>query len=352
MCNRLPRYALLAALTCGAAACTDTSARPVEKSEPVSLDAVVRWSDTIPLEESAEVVNVTPKVTADPMGGFVVADSRETQVRLYSPTGDLVHHFASKGHGPAEFQRISAALRLPSGEFLVVDMGGKIAVFDSTGTNVVRTARAPLGPLYEAALVNDTLVAFAGRSPGKASTSLVHLWSLRSDTIVRSFFPVPPAPKDLAGAYAFNGFANIAVRHDTVAVLFALSDTVYLYTIQGQPAGKINIPFKHFRKVQQPMPTNGPLEEFQGWAESFSSASHLFWAADGSFLVQYFDRSNMEPQWRLLRMSRDGQRLFEVRDTPQLLAVADRDPDLSSLYFVQPGSLTPNVWSVAHLAER
>jgi WD40 repeat protein len=337
---------------CAVLACTDstpTPRTPPRSSAPVPIDAVLTWTDSVPLEENDAVINVTPMVKPDGSGNFVVADAGESQVRLYRPDGTLVRYFGSKGSGPEEFQHVSSALRLPSGDFLVTDMGGKVARFDSTA-RLLHTAQAPIGPLYGSAVINDSLVAFAGRARGQEPSALVHLWNLRTDAVIRSFFLEPPHREELSGAYRFSGFTDVQARGDTIAVLFGLSDTVYLYDLDGRETGKLKIPSKSFRPVREPMPQNASMEEFVRWTESFSAASQLFWEPDGSFLVQYFDVEGQEPQWRLVRMGRNGDHRFEVLDTPKLLAISrDTNP---KLYFVHPSSPAPNVWAVARMGGR
>jgi hypothetical protein len=66
---------------------------------------------------------------------------------------------------------------------------------------------------------------------------------------------------------------------------------------------------------------------------------------DGSFLVQYFDKVGAEPQWRLLRMTEGGERLFEG-PSPKLLALLPGD----QLLFDAPGTDEPNVWQFASVS--
>jgi len=82
------------------------------------------------------------------------------------------------------------------------------------------------------------------------------------------------------------------------------------------------------------------------WFGRFSLISDVYWLHDGSFLVQYQDRVGVEPHWRLARVRRDGQPLFDSTDTPYLVSA---DPAGDTLWFVRPGSPTPNVWTAAHL---
>lgn len=338
------RFIALAGLWAGLG-CADNADKTTPSSAgQSSLAEVVTWGPDIRLEENSEVINVAPAVNMDSTGRFLVADSREAQVRVYSPQGELLYRFGSKGYGPGELQHPTAAFRTSSGAIAVTDMDGKIVVFDSVGSSLARTVRTPLGPLYDASPVNDSLVLLIGRLGAQISTPLLHLWNIRSDSLVRSFFPAPELKQELRGASAFMGTADAAVRGDTVASVFALTDTLYLFRLNGQQIGKIPIPFSHARLLETPLPTNGSPEKMQQWRESFSSITNIFWQRDGSFLIQYYDTEGAELRWRLLKMKRNGDLVFDVRDAPRLLASSD-----TILYFVKPGSLTPNLWSSAYL---
>lgn len=289
------------------------------------------------------MINVSPRVEPERGGGFLVADGQEQQLRLYSPDGRLRGTFGRRGMGPGEFQHISRAIRLNDRRILVSDMGGTVATFDSTGTHLLHTARTGLVPLYRIAVIDDTLVAMSGRH-GSGDTPLIHVWNLASDRVIRRFFPAPQGPPGFAGAYAFSGFTAVRTRGDTLAVMFALTDTIFLFRPDGSPAGRVPIRFRGFRRMSQPVP-QGSDEEFQAWRRTYSAASDLFWLRDGSFLVEYFDRDASEMHYGLLHMARDGRGIWEVPDAPYLLAVTSED----SLVFVTRGSDAPNQWSLANL---
>ena len=331
---------LLAAL----GACARADAAP-EAWPTRAVGELVRWEGRIRLEENAEVLNVAPIPHADPAGGFLVADVREGQMRLYDAAGRLRGRFGTKGKGPAEFDGPVAALRLPSGEIAVADLSGKVAVFDAAGAHLLRTFQTGLVPLYDAELLPGGRMVLVGRGTDKAGP-LLHLFDPRDGRITRHFFP-QPRPRGVSRHGALTAsFAEATVRGDTIAVVSALADTLYLFNAGGAALGKLPVPFQHFRPIPRNAPRGAQREKTIAWFSSFSLVSHAFWAGDGSWLVQYQDREGPEIRWRLLRMTRDGRRLFELRDTPQLLAT---DPASGRLYFVDPASPTPNAWSVARL---
>jgi hypothetical protein len=328
---------------CTAVGCAEIEGREASAG---ALRAHLHIGREIRLEEPDGVINVEPRVVPDrDGGGFIVADSREGQIRVYSATGELRHHFGSQGKGPGEFGRIAAAGRLPSGLLIAADMGGTVTVFDSVGSKVLRTMRTPLTPLFNLTVVDDGRVALTGRIRGGLRSPLVHILDLREGRLTRSFFRAPAPPRGFESAYAFTGFADVAVRADTAAAVFALSDTVYLYRLlDGALIGKLPMRAHHFRMLDHAMPRNPSPDRFERWIGSFSSTSRVFWSPTG-VLVQYFDMVGHEPRWSLVSLARNGDLLFEIPGAPKLLFSGPAD---SQLVFIKPGSELPNIWSIAH----
>lgn len=347
----MPRAILFAGLALlGQVGCTGSTAQTPPARGGTTLDEVVSWDTTIQLQETLDVISVSPRVALERGGGFLVADAREAQIRTYDGAGHLLHRFGTRGRGPGEFERIAAVARLSSGEILAADMGGRLTVFDSLGRTVTRTMKSRLAPIYDISRASDGQILMTGRLTGTSSTPLVHLLDPRTGEITRSFFPQPKHPRRLAGAYTFTGFADAVQRGDTTAVLFALADSIYIVNGKGEISEIIPLPLRSYRQLTTPYPATAPPREVQAWTESFSTFSQIFWlSSDGSFLVQFFDMAGLEPQWRLARVSRDGRVIFEVPSSPRLLAVSESAPH--RLYFVDPASPTPNQWAVAFLRQ-
>lgn len=140
------------------------------------------------------------------------------------------------------------------------------------------------------------------------------------------------------------------MRGDTIAGLFAHSDSIHLFGVDGTDIGRIQIPYRYFRSLLDapPAPPPGsPVPEIDEWISSFSFASDLFWLPDGDFLVQYQDRKRPELRRSLVHMTRDGRSIFEVTGSPWLFLTAS---SASELIFVKPGGVAPNIWSVAQVS--
>lgn len=314
-----------------------------ERAEVRTLDQAIRWSGDISLQETPRVINVSPQVALDGAGRFLVADMREAQVRVYAPDGRLERHFGRRGDGPGEYGVPITAVRLPSGEILTAELSGRFAVLDAAATRVVRTGRFPVTPLFDLDLLDDSLVVLGGFGKAGPRGPLLHVARIDSGAVVRSFF-VAPVPAGLASEHLMTTSVSNEVRGGTITALYTHSDTLYAFRADGRPAGKVRIPFRGFRPLGSTF-EGGGREDLLAWSESFSMASHLFAAAGGGWLVQYFDRVGGDVRWSLLRMSAGGERRFEIQGTPQLLATGAR----GRLFFVKPGSETPNVWSVGTL---
>jgi len=317
--------------------------------EAGGLDRFVRWGRDIALEENDEVLNVQVQMNLDPRGGFLVADAAENQIRRYDRNGKLLTHFARKGEGPGEFSVLARALPTRSGGILAFNAFARGAVFDSAG-RVEQTFRIPMESLYETRLLDDTLVLLAGPLIGESpERARLHVWNLANSKVVRSFFQPRVRGRAHEFAASTTGIVSMDVRHDTVAATFAISDTVYVFDLNGRMLRKVPIPFRHFRPVSErrrlPRPEEGMVAARE-WVGSFSFITRVFWLRDGTLLVQYQDRVGIEPHWRLLGMTAEGAPLFELLDTPRLIQV---DPDAGVLYFQKPGSLLPNALSEATL---
>jgi hypothetical protein len=318
-----------------------------------SLDRHLTMGDDLRLEENDTVINVLTRVNLDRDGGFLVADEQENQIRAYAANGRLLRHFGRRGAGPKEFVFLHRAMRLGSGRVLGVDYQGKGVVFDSAGRTALHTFVAPVAPVQHARLVNDTLLLLGGRAVprrGRETGARLHLWNLARDTVVRSFFTPPLAGPAHRLAATVGGFVGTDLRGDTVAAVFAVSDTIYFFGLDGRKLGQRPIPFRHFRRLREggAVPGhNASVIQAREWAGTYSMVTDVFWLRDGGFLVQYQDRVGSTPHWRLLRMRKDGTRVFEIVDSPMLLAVDPRD---DTLYLMKPGALTAETWTLARLA--
>lgn len=334
-------------LSAGAAllwGCGDAAPSPA-----AALEDVLSWGSPIVLEENPEVINVTPTVSLERSGGFVIADEREGQVRRYGREGALLWHAGSKGSGPGEYRSLSVAVRLASGEVLAAERRRSMSFYDSAGT-LVRTIQSGFSHVEDMDVVDDsTVVISAVANDHGLEGPRIHVWDPRTNVVRRSFFaPLPRAPNQAAAMMA--GWTRVAVRGDTVAAIFALSDTLYFFDLDGRALETVPLSFSGFRPVPAETPDGGsdPLRRAQ-WFSTFDYVADVHWLDDGTILAPYQsiqpDRA-LTRSWHLFGTNRRGDALFEVRDVPRLLAVDERRGEL---YFVTPGSETPNQWTVAHL---
>ena len=353
------RSCIARAIACGVVAsicaCGDRNAQRSEvppSPRGNALDRVVEWHGEIELEENEKVLNVLPYAAVDPHGGFLVWDEQEAQIRQYSPEGRLRGYFGRKGDGPKEFQFPRAAIRRASGTILAFDTYARGAEFDQAGSAALRTFRTPVGPLHSALLLDDSLVLLGGQvagSSGDNAPSRLHVWSLAGNSVRRSFFAPSLSSKVQLLAANTAGFVSADRRGDVIAATFSLRDTIYFFDLQGNPRGQVPMNSQFYRRLssESPLPSGkGGVVGAREWLGSFSLVSNVFWVSDDTLIVQYQDRVGTEPKWRLLGLRRDGSRLFEVVDSPYLIAV---DKANGWLYFVKPGSPTPNFWSRARL---
>jgi hypothetical protein len=332
------------------AACGASDEPAAEPGRTWALDEVLSWERRFDLEERPEALVVLPAVSIDPLGGFLVADQREAQVRRYSPDGRLLWFTGKRGGGPGEFYVPSAAARLPSGKIVTIDRNGRITTFDSAGSRVVGTADTRITAGTDLKVVDDSTLLIAGNLNGDRDGPRLHLWNVTAGRVERSFFAPYPNAADKIVSY-IAGWTKASIRHDTVAAIFSTSDTVYFYTLDGRPHGKLPIPSAFFRREPVPPPdANRPDPAARlKWMSQFDFIENVFWLQDGSFLIPYQtprETTADERRSHLLAVTRNGRLRFETRDGPRLLNV---ESGSDALYFVNPGAEVPNQWAVARL---
>jgi hypothetical protein len=346
------RTTTLLLLFASAAACAEESGNPrTEFAEDAigsaSAASFLAWADTLTLEENPDVINVDPRVTMDAAGNFIVADNRESQVRLYDQRGRLLNYFGRKGGGPEEFAGIVSALRLPQGEILVIDANGKGAIFPPDSKRASRTLRLPVAYIWEVDLVDDDRLLVAGRLPGGEASPRLHLVDLETASVLNSFFPPPPTAVAGKPIERNVGFVSATVYGDTIAAVYSVSDTIYLFDRSGTALSKVPVRSKNFRRIDAPPPPRGSnMKDLLAWVATFSLMINAFPTPEGNFVVQYHDRNGMDVSWRLTGITRDGGVLFDLRDTPRLLTPSTNG---SNYWFISPNSDTPNRWVSASL---
>ena len=302
----------------------------------------------INLAEDTATINVHPTVTLDnTRSHFVVADGREDKIRLYDRVGTLVLQFGRTGEGPGEFGSGSPieAVREASGHIAVLDFGGRIIRFDSTGT-FVRSSRLPITPLYNQRLLRDGRRLVAGIIRGSDSNTprkLLHI--VENDTVEYSFFSSPGDSVTQVNALHF-GQVSFDIRGDTIAAVSALTDTLYVFLPTGAELERIAIPFRGYRRMRACDRPCNSLEAITELLDQSHLISDLHWLSDGSIVLQYERPRGPDSEWNILLMTRNGEVVFDIANTPRLLTIDDDD---MSFYFLKPQSLTPNKWVVARL---
>ncbi|HET7234322.1 MAG TPA: hypothetical protein VFJ16_30190 [Longimicrobium sp.] len=311
------------------------------------LDDYVDWKRDIVFRDTAASSAI--KVFFD-LAGYVVADGGQTRVRVYSPSAELIWSRGKPGPGPSEFMRLRSAVRTAGGEVIALDNAGKLVVYDSAG-NYRTTLRTGLMPTYGVRLLDPSTLLISGRRAGDLDSPLLHLFDLRTGSVRSSFFTTPPHPPRFDAAYRFNGWANAAViGRDTLAVVFALSDTLYLHRFDGSPIGKLPLRLRGFRPIRTPAPRNDSPEAEIEWRNSYTTMSDVFPGPDHSLFVQYFNEKQVELAWGLarVRLGAGGiEQEFDLPETLRLLGVSLPD---YSLYFLRLDSLESVTWSVGQIA--
>lgn len=343
----------MAAAACGGedgARATPTPAPTAETDgRTVRVSDVLEIAGEIHAEENDRVINVAPIFFDDTDGGFLVADLKESQVRMYRRDGSLRAATGGPGDGPGEFRSPVMVHRLPDGRLVTGNfVNARLTLFSADADSVLDTQDPPLFPLYNALPLSSERLLLAGRQPGSERPPLLHIWNLISEEIEASFFSVPVAPELAATALSL-GFVGLDVRADTLYATFSVTDTLYAFSLAEsppRPIGKIPVPIRNFRIIAPEQDVSGSVEARQRWLSQLTpiQAVHVM---PRSFLVLFGQDQGADNLWHWTHFARDGTPLFELRDGGQVLTTRG-----DTIFFIDPKAMVPNRWKFGVLKPR
>ncbi len=330
---------LLPLLLVPALAGCEAGGGPGEALSPPDLSAwrsAFTLVERIVMEETPSSVIIEPVVTDDD-GGFLVAEPKESQVRVHGANGRLLRVLGRGGQGPGELLAPARARRLHDGRVVVSDlMQPRLTFYNQEGTST--SSFVPVMPLFDFAFLNGDEVLAGGFVDG-AADQLLHVFSLTSNTVVRSFMDVPDHPV-VRRLVTSLGFPSIALRDGAIAAVMALSDTLYFFDTAGRAQGQVHLPIPGWVLPVSPPDRDARPQERQQWIEQLIQPGAVFWA-DEDVAVAYAKQRHRDLTWGVMLLKRDGTVLANVYPAPRLLATrGDR------FIFADPDAPVPGTWLV------
>jgi len=318
------------------------------------LADVINWTGEVTLEENDEVFTDRIRVRVEP-DGFLIADEGEEQVREYTRSGELVNYFGEdNSEAPGGLRSPSAPLRMDDDTILVPNMGnGALSLFDANGNPLERHERiAKSSTFLIEPLPIDDRVLFVGPADSPQGTpSFLHHLDPASGEIKESFYPLPDEFGSHAGLlYVVSPMAVADTYQNAIAVGFLLSNEISLFDRSGNKLSTVEPDFTYFKEVNQTYEQFSRDELDQEFVRR-SLFNTLFWLNEETLLVQFtnshFDNQGERQIDRVLAaVTTDGEVLFEINDTPRLLAV---DSENGELYFADPDHDFESHWRVGRI---
>ena len=310
------------------------------EGELSTLEGFVDITGALVLEEPEGARLAGPLLHWDPDGGYLVSESMESQVRGYSPDGELRFSLGREGRGPGEFSTPAVTIRLPDGRLLVGDDDGRLTYVAPSGLEELGVSRNPFRQIHDLDVVNDSLVLVAA-DDGLLTSNKLHVLHVVSDSIVQSFFTPSLQPQFVSAATVVST-TRAAVWSDTIAAVFALSDSVFFFDTEGSRIAADAIPSRLYQPLQTARPDN--IAELPEWLGSFGIFTSIHAGPSSTIVLQSVQQGVRSLIW----YSRSDGLLAEAEETPALHFV---DPTGQRLFFANPESLIPNTWLVGRLLQ-
>ncbi len=294
------------------------------------------------LEENEQVVTVFPRIGAGRAGELVVVDQPEAQVRLYGQDGSLRTVIGRRGEGPGEFQTLMSASRATDGRIVVADPSlSRITFFSPEGGFESSVGNVPVTLLWDVKdLGADRFLLLGPGGDDVGQPRFLHLWDSTAGRVERRFLPMGLPEASRSAGLSFPSVSAV-VEADTIWAAWALSDTLYKFSRNGQRLAEVVMPL--------PRPT-GPVPSISDTAPvdlaamgAITQVADVFLLNGGEIAVQSARMRFGDFEADLVIMDRLGQPRLQLAGSPRLLFV-DHD-DL--YYFDDPASVLPNRLIVA-----
>lgn len=189
-------------------------------------------------------------------------------------------------------------------------------------------------------MVDDSLVLVTA-DDGLLTSNKLHILHVVSDSIVRSFF-TPSLEPQFVSAETVVSTTRAAVWSDTIAAVYALSDSVFFFNTEGSRIAADPVPSRLYQPIQTARPDN--IAELPEWLGSFGIFTNIYAGPASTIVLQFIQQGARSLVW----YSRSDGLLAEAAETPALHFV---DPTGQRLFFADPQSLIPNRWLVGRLIE-
>ena len=294
------------------------------------------------LEETDQAMTVQPMVTPGGDGTFLLAEPMEGQVNVYGNDGRLLRVVGGRGQGPGEFLFPLSARRTLDGGIVVADLQlARLTFFAASGEDP-EIVMSPITTVQGALDLGEDRYLLTGVLQSEGAPSLLHIWNRGTGDIERSFLPMGVPEESLGYAITFQG-AFATLEADTIWAGWALSDTLYKFSRQGDRLDEIPLPMV---RPMGTLPRAGEsVPDADAGADAFDRFTQVLAMSvidDGNLVVTSMQSRGMDAVWDLLIIDREGRQLLGAPNMPQLLAVEE---DL--FYFDDPASVLPNRWLVA-----
>lgn len=338
------RIELLSLTLCATLGCRTAPASP-EDTPDIDLEGFFQKFSVVGglvLAESTSVVTVNPMMFQDPQGGFLVVENGEEQLRVYGQDGELLDLFGP-GTGKGESIRAPTGVtRLPGGTLVATTLrSDAVSVIPASGHVNDSMVSTGIRPLEGVQAISDRSVVLTGADAPYPKT-LLHLFDLSTGSLITNFFP---RPRHVDSNVVLQlGRLHLDVRGPRLAAVHSLSDTVFLFDLNGRYVSQYHVPIESFRIPRGGLPNIDSRQERQRWLDQWTLLWGVFFLDDKSILVQSVKGRRTRPTYGLVLTDTSGKVLLALSHTPKLVGARE-----GKLFFQDPHFSEPNRLLVATL---
>ncbi len=278
----------------------------------------------------------------DSAGRIYVADRKQKHVKVFSPSGDLLHTIGRGGQGPGEFVS-PASVSIHGQRIGVGDVSGRVTIFDLQGSYITSFVVPQIRHINsDIRIVNDSLILVGGYVLGEEllDGTLLHLYGI--DGIQRhSFGPLSKTAQRMESV----ALSGAKFDFDDTSTFWSIQPTEYTiskYDLSGELVTNIEVKPSYFRPLNQKEPEWGGQTAYMDWMAHWDRPGRVFSLNDSVLVVSVqigqppTYKGRMASRTDFIR-KRDGYVYQSVSGLEKLVFVDDKE----QLYFEVPTTEEP-----------
>lgn len=270
---------------------------------------------------------------------YYILNRKSSNVEVYNLDGKFINKIGSSGKGPGEFL-FPTSILVDEGRIMVAEFNGQIEIFSLDGIHL-ETLNVPIMPLSSFKTINYEHILLEGKHYKDEAINLLHIYSLKENKIIKSFFPMPLQNNKYSNIFYILGeLIQSIIFEEFIYCFFTPLNELYVYDIKGNMVSKTKIELDYFKRIKENTRVSSKKMEME-YLKSFSKITSIYRISKEQLIIQYIKYKRLIPGipiniddyvLSLAIINFNGDVLYELDNTSKIL-FTEASESYNTLFF-------------------